>query len=259
MTVRPRHSETNQNVVSSEQAGAPLEKIAVQKLHVAIIMDGNGRWAKMRHLPRAIGHKAGVDALRKIVESVYDLDIGTLSVYAFSTENWRRPVDEIDSLFGLLRQFINADLEKLRKNGVRVRIQGRREGLSEDVLSLLDNAVEVTKENDKLTLVICLNYGGQAEIIDVTKAIAQDIKSGKIDISQIDSTLFEDYLSSKDWPMPDLIIRTAGEQRLSNFLMWQSAYSEFVFTDRLWPDFSPDDLQEALKEFAKRKRRYGGI
>lgn len=229
------------------------------KMHVAIIMDGNGRWAKARHMPRAIGHQAGVDALRKVVECAHTLNIDTLSVYAFSTENWRRPQEEIEGLFGLLRQFIKSDLRRLRLNGVRVRIQGRREGLSNDILSLLDEAVETTKDNTKLTLVICFNYGGQAEIIDAVRNIAKDVKIGKIDENQIDTQVFEKYLLSNDWPAPDLIIRTAGEKRLSNFLMWQSAYSEFVFTDTLWPDFTPQDLSHAINEYSTRKRRYGGI
>ena len=229
------------------------------KLHVAIIMDGNGRWAKNRLMPRAIGHQAGVEALRRVVECASSMDIDTLSVYAFSTENWRRPPDEIEGLFGLLRQFIKSDLKILNSNGVRIRIQGRREGLSNDILSLLDDAVETTKSNFKLNLVICFNYGGQAEIIDAVRSIVKDVKIGKIDENQIDTQVFEKYLSSNDWPAPDLIIRTAGEKRLSNFLMWQSAYSEFVFTDTLWPDFTPHDLRQAIDEYATRKRRYGGI
>lgn len=228
-------------------------------LHVAIIMDGNGRWAKKRHMPRVFGHQAGVESLRKIVEAAPNMGVGTLSVYAFSTENWRRPPEEIEGLFALLRQFIKSDLKRLQTNGVRIRIQGRREGLSSDILALLDDAVESTKSNDKLSLVICFNYGGQAEIIDAVTSIAKDVKSGKLDENQIDSAVFEKYLLSNEWPAPDLIIRTAGEKRLSNFLMWQSAYSEFVFCDILWPDFTPENLQHAIDEFTTRNRRYGGI
>ncbi len=228
-------------------------------LHVAIIMDGNGRWAKKRHMPRVFGHQAGVEALRNIVECAPSLGIGTLSVYAFSTENWRRPPDEIEGLFALLKQFIKSDLRRLQQNGVRVRIQGRREGLSNDILALIDEAVESTKHNEKLSLVICFNYGGQAEILDAVTKIAIDVKAGKLDEKQIDNQVFEKYLLSSEWPAPDLIIRTAGEKRLSNFLMWQSAYSEFVFCDILWPDFTPENLKSAIHEFSTRNRRFGGI
>lgn len=228
-------------------------------LHVAIIMDGNGRWAKARNMPRAFGHKAGVDALRKVVEAAPKLGIGTLSVYAFSTENWRRPIEEVDSLFNLLRQFVRSDLERLHKNNVKIRIQGRREGLAPDILQLIDHAEALTKDNNNLNLVICLNYGGQAEIIDVVKAIAQDVQSDKLAINQIDISKFEEYLLSSNWPNPDLIIRTAGEKRLSNFLLWQSAYSEFVFLDTLWPEFGETDLKNAIEEYMGRTRRFGGI
>jgi undecaprenyl diphosphate synthase len=228
-------------------------------LHFAIIMDGNGRWAAARKMPRAFGHKAGVDALRNIVEAAPKLGINTLSVYAFSTENWRRPMEEIDSLFNLLRQFVKSDLARLHKNNVKIRIQGQRQGLASDILKLIDDAEILTKDNNALTLVICLNYGGQNEIVEATKAIAADVQTGKLAINQIDTACFEEYLISKDWPSPDLIIRTAGEKRLSNFLLWQSAYSEFAFTEVLWPDFNADCLQEMVGEFAKRNRRFGGV
>lgn len=227
--------------------------------HIAIIMDGNGRWAKQRMMPRIFGHNAGIDALRNIVEAAINCEIATLSVYAFSTENWRRPKDEIDGLFGLLKKFIENDLEKLHKNGVRIRIQGRREGLNDEVLALLQNATLKTANNKKLTLVICFNYGGQAEIIDAINALSFDISNGKLEAGKISQEIFESYLNDADWPDPDLIIRTAGEQRLSNFLMWQSAYSEFVFSDKLWPDFAPIDFEMAINEYKKRKRRFGGI
>ncbi len=227
--------------------------------HVAIIMDGNGRWAKQRMMPRIFGHNAGIDSLRNIVEAAIDKKISTLSVYAFSTENWRRPKDEIDGLFNLLKQFIKNDLDKLHKNGVRVCIQGRREGLSEDIINLLDDAINKTQNNNKLTLVICFNYGGQTEILDAINAITISVEKGEIKAGSINQKIFEKYLNDGDWPDPDLIIRTAGEQRLSNFLMWQSAYSEFVFSDKLWPDFEPKDFAAAITEYKKRKRRFGGI
>lgn len=227
--------------------------------HVAIIMDGNGRWARARLMPRAFGHKAGVDTLRKIVRVAPDYGIETLSVYAFSTENWRRPKDEVDALLLLLKQFIKSDLKDLHKNNVCVKIQGRREGLPQDVLDLLDGVVKLTQDNTGLKLVICFNYGGQSEIVDAAIALAKDVKQGKIDVDNIDEKLFETYLYSAEWPHPDLIIRTAGEKRLSNFLAWQSAYSEFVFLEVLWPDFSEKDLALALDEFASRKRKFGGL
>lgn len=228
-------------------------------MHFAIIMDGNGRWAAARKMPRAYGHKAGVDALRNIVEAAPKLGITTLSVYAFSTENWRRPSEEVDSLFNLLRQFVKSDLARLHKNNVKIRIQGQRAGLAPDILKLIDDAEVLTENNNSLTLVICLNYGGQGEIVAAAKAIAQDVQSGKLTINQIDTACFEDYLVSKDWPSPDLIIRTAGEKRLSNFLLWQSAYSEFAFTDVLWPDFDAECLRDMVSEYAKRNRRFGGV
>lgn len=228
-------------------------------MHFAIIMDGNGRWAAARKMPRAYGHKAGVDALRNIVEAAPKLGITTLSVYAFSTENWRRPSEEVDSLFNLLRQFVKSDLARLHKNNVKIRIQGQRAGLAPDILKLIDDAEVLTENNNSLTLVICLNYGGQGEIVAAAKAIAQDVQSGKLTINQIDTACFEDYLVSKDWPNPDLIIRTAGEKRLSNFLLWQSAYSEFAFTDVLWPDFNAECLRDMVSEYAKRNRRFGGV
>lgn len=236
-----------------------MTDIADNPAHIAIIMDGNGRWAKERMMPRIFGHNAGIEALRKIVEAAINLSISTLSVYAFSTENWRRPQDEIEGLFGLLKKFIKNDLKTLNENGVRIRIQGRREGVSLDILSLLDEAENLTQNNKKLTLVICFNYGGQAEILDAVKAIAKDVENGIVKSSDIDGTLFEKYLNNADWPNPDLIIRTAGEQRLSNFLMWQSAYSEFVFSSKLWPDFNENDFEMAINEYKKRKRRFGGI
>ncbi|KAF0185426.1 MAG: undecaprenyl diphosphate synthase [Hyphomonadaceae bacterium] len=228
-------------------------------LHFAIIMDGNGRWAAARKMPRAFGHKAGVDALRGVVEAAPKMGIKTLSIYAFSTENWRRPSEEVDSLFNLLRQFVKSDLARLHKNNVKIRIQGQRQGLATDILKLIDDAEVLTKNNNALTLVICLNYGGQSEIVEATKAIAEDVQSGKLAINQIDMACFEDYLLSKDWPNPDLIIRTAGEKRLSNFLLWQSAYSEFAFTEVLWPDFDANCLQTMVSEYSKRQRRFGSV
>jgi undecaprenyl diphosphate synthase len=227
--------------------------------HVAIIMDGNGRWAQARLMPRIFGHNVGVEALRKVTQKSIDMGVKILSVYAFSTENWRRPKDEIDGLFALLKQFVKSDLKRLNKSGVRIRIQGQRDGLGKEILALIDEAEESTKHNETMTLVICFNYGGQAEILDAVKKIATLVKADSLNINEINIETFEKYLNSADWPHPDLIIRTAGEKRLSNFLMWQSAYSEFVFTDTLWPDFESKDFEMAIKEFQKRKRRFGGV
>lgn len=235
------------------------EVIATAPKHIAVIMDGNGRWAKNKFMPRAFGHKAGVDALRRLVEAVPNFGIKTLSVYAFSTENWRRPTEEVEGLFALLKQFVKSDLARLKANNVKVIIQGRREGLSDEILKLIDTVQDETSNNDKLNLVICFNYGGQAEIIDATKKIAADVKDGNLQIENINESIFQDYLFNRDIPNPDLIIRTAGEKRLSNFLLWQSAYSEFVFLDVLWPDFKENDLIIALEEYSNRKRRYGGL
>jgi undecaprenyl diphosphate synthase len=227
--------------------------------HIAIIMDGNGRWAKARGMPRTFGHKAGVDSLRKTVEAAGDLGIEVLTVYAFSTENWRRPDDEIDALFGLLRGFIRSDLDRLDKAGVRVRVLGQREGVPPDILTLFDDAEKQTADNTIMTLVIAFNYGGQVEIAHAMQAIAQKVALGAIKPADITPALISSYLSSHAWPNPDLVIRTSGEQRLSNFLIWQSAYAEFLVVDTLWPDFGRLDLEAALNQYALRQRRYGGV
>lgn len=227
--------------------------------HIAIIMDGNGRWAKARGLPRTFGHKAGVESLRKTVEAAGDLGIEVLTVYAFSTENWRRPDDEIDALFGLLRGFIRSDLERLDKAGVRIRVLGQRENVPSDILKLFDDAETRTADNTIMTLVIAFNYGGQVEIAHAVQAIALRVKAGELEPSSITPDLISSYLASYEWPNPDLVIRTSGEQRLSNFLIWQSAYAEFLVVDTLWPDFGRLDLEAALNQYALRQRRYGGL
>jgi undecaprenyl diphosphate synthase len=227
--------------------------------HIALIMDGNGRWAKARGLPRSLGHKAGVDSLRKTVEAAGDLGIEVLTVYAFSTENWRRPDDEIDALFGLLRGFIRSDLDRLDKAGVRIRILGQREGVPQDILTLMDQAESQTADNTIMTLVIAFNYGGQLEIADATRKIALKVASGEIEAGDVTPQLISAHLPTSAWPDPDLVIRTSGEQRLSNFLIWQSAYAEFLVVDTLWPDFGRLDLEAALNQYALRQRRYGGV
>ena len=227
--------------------------------HVAIIMDGNGRWAKARGLPRALGHKEGVEALRRAVRASRELGISHLSVYAFSTENWNRPQTEIDALFDLLRVFVRHDLARLHKDGVRVRIVGSRDGLSEDILGLIDEAVEKTKANTQLTLNIAFNYGGRSEIVSAVKDIARAVQDGRLQPDQIDEAMVSRMLWTSESPEPDLVIRTSGELRLSNFLLWSGAYAELMFMDLLWPDFTKESLEKAIDAFRRRDRRFGGL
>jgi undecaprenyl diphosphate synthase len=227
--------------------------------HVAIIMDGNGRWAKARGLPRALGHKAGVDALRTVVEASHDLGLSHLTVFSFSTENWNRPQTEIDALFDLLRMFVKRDLAKLHKDGVRIRIIGSRDGLSQDILTLIDNAVETTKGNTRLTLNIAFNYGGRGELVSAMRDIARLVQTGKLTIDQIDEAMISRTLWTAESPDPDLVIRTSGELRLSNFLLWSGAYAELMFMDLWWPDFTRESLEKAIDAFRRRDRRFGGL
>ena len=227
--------------------------------HVAIIMDGNGRWAKARGLPRALGHKAGVDALRDAVEAARDLGLSHLTVFSFSTENWNRPQSEIDALFDLLRMFVRRDLARLHKDGVRIRIIGSRDGLSEDLLTLIDNAVETTKDNSRLTLNIAFNYGGRGELVAAMREIAKRIEAGELKADQIDEAMISRTLWTAESPDPDLVIRTSGELRLSNFLLWSGAYAELMFMDLWWPDFTKESLEKAIDAFRRRDRRFGGL
>ena len=227
--------------------------------HVAIIMDGNGRWAKRRFLPRIAGHRKGIEAAKATVQAATELGIEVLTLYAFSTENWRRPADEVSDLMGLLRRFIQSDIKELADNGVRLRVIGDYRALKGDLADLIDDAVAQTAGNTKTTLVIALNYGSQAEITLAAQRLAARAVAGEITIDQIDVEAIGRELYTADLPDPDLVIRTSGEQRLSNFLMWQSAYSELMFVDTLWPDFGKDDLAAALAAFAERERRFGGL
>jgi undecaprenyl diphosphate synthase len=222
-------------------------------------MDGNGRWAKARGLPRAMGHREGVEALRRTVEASRDLGITHLSVYAFSTENWNRPQAEIDALFDLLRLFVKRDLARLHRDGVRIRIVGSRDGLSADILSLIDEAMELTKGNTRLNLNIAFNYGGRGEIVAAVKEIARRVAAGKLAPDQIDEALISRLMWTADSPDPDLVIRTSGELRLSNFLLWSGAYAELMFMDLWWPDFNRDSLEKAIDAFRRRDRRFGGL
>jgi undecaprenyl diphosphate synthase len=236
----------------------PLSAFATPR-HVAIIMDGNGRWASARGLPRGEGHRRGVEALRKTVRAAGEMGISFLTIFSFSAENWSRPPSEIRDLMGLLRRFIRNDLAELHQNGVKVRVIGERGDLDPDIRRLLDEAEELTKHNEGLTLVVAFNYGARQEIARAAARIAAGIKDGTIDPAAIDADLVGQNLDAPDLPDPDLIIRTSGEQRLSNFLLWQAAYSELVFVPTYWPDFDRAALESAIAEYHRRERRFGGL
>lgn len=227
--------------------------------HVAIIMDGNGRWARRRGLPRIAGHRKGVEAVREVIRAAGSLGIEVLTLYAFSSENWRRPAAEISDLMNLLRRFIRAELDTLAGEGIRLRVIGDYRAFEPDVVGLIDSAIARTAGNGPATLVIALNYGSQAEIVAAAQALAREAVSGAIAPQAIDSEAFEHRLQTEGLPPLDLLIRTSGEKRLSNFLLWQAAYAELVFTDTLWPDFGAAALEQAVTEFARRERRYGGL
>lgn len=227
-------------------------------LHVAIVMDGNGRWAKRRGLPRQVGHPKGVDAIRRVVEAAPDQGVRYLTLYAFSTENWRRPAGEVAEVMRLLKLYVNSDLDKLAREGVKVRILGRRAGLPADVAEIVERAERQTAHNDKFFLQVAFNYGGRADIIDAARALAAEAAAGAVAPEDITEDMLQSRLSTGGIPDPDLVIRTSGEQRLSNFLLWETAYSEFVFQDVLWPDYDAEHLRIAIEEFKKRERRYGG-
>ncbi len=225
--------------------------------HIAIIMDGNGRWASARSLPRAVGHQRGAEAVRRTVTACRELGISYLTLYAFSSENWKRPPSEVSDLMQLLRVYLRKELDELHRNGVRVSFIGNRDRLAKDIQALIVESETRTVNNDGLHLVIALNYGGQAEIVEACRRIAREVKAGRCEVEDIDESLFASHLDTAGIPDPDLLIRTSGEQRLSNFLLWQSAYAELVFLDALWPDFSRDTLEKAIVEFQGRERRYG--
>lgn len=228
-------------------------------VHVAIIMDGNGRWAAQRGLPRFEGHRKGIEAIRRAVRTATDLGIRYLTVYSFSAENWRRPEEEVSFLMGLLKRFVRHDLAELHTNNVQVRIIGEREGLASDIRLLLDEAEQLTHDNTGLTLAIAFNYGGRQEIASAVRALAQKVKEGTLDPSAIDMDMIGNALGTRGIPDPDLVIRTSGEQRVSNFLTWQTAYSEFVFLPVFWPDFDETAFKAAIDEYYRRDRRFGGL
>jgi undecaprenyl diphosphate synthase len=222
-------------------------------------MDGNGRWAKKRRLPRVAGHRAGVEAVRRTVRAAADLRIEALTLYAFSSENWRRPATEIADLMGLLRHYIKIELAELAREGVRIRVIGDYAKLEPDLVALLEDAMAKTADNDRLTLAIALNYGAQDELLRAARGLMREARAGEIDPDSLDDAAFEARLDTKGLPRLDLLIRTSGEQRLSNFLLWQAAYAELVFTDTLWPDFNREHLAAAIADFGRRERRYGGL
>ena len=226
--------------------------------HVAIVMDGNNRWAKKNHMPRLEGHRSGVKALSRTMDAAAELGIEYLTVYAFSVDNWNRSKEEVDGLMGLLRRFLKTKIKEIKKKGVCLIVIGRREGLPDDIIKSIDKAMEETKGNNKLKLVIALNYGGRSEIVDAVKKINADIKEEKIVVDDINEKTFGEYLYTKDIPDPDLFIRTSGEMRLSNFLLWQVSYAELWVTPVFWPDFGKEHLQHAIEDFNQRDRRYGG-
>jgi len=227
--------------------------------HIAIIMDGNGRWAKSRFLPRTVGHKAGVEVIRDVVKECSNLGVKYLTLYAFSTENWKRPKLEVDTLMGLLGKYLRNEAEELHQNNVKVTAIGFTNALPEQCRVELENIKELTANNTGVNLNIALNYGSRSDIKNAIIDIVNDSKSGKLDISDIDDNTLKNYLSTKSIPDPDLLIRTSGEQRLSNFLLWEVAYSEFYFTDIHWPDFNKFQLQKAIYVYQNRDRRFGGL
>ncbi|MDM7982842.1 MAG: isoprenyl transferase [Maricaulis sp.] len=227
--------------------------------HVAIIMDGNGRWAQQRGRPRTFGHSKGVEAVRRVVEAAGDRGVRTLTLFSFSTENWNRPADEVGALFELMKRYVAADLASLKKKGVRIRIIGRRDDLTPDLAEIVTKAETDTAENTDFNLNIAFNYGGRDELIRAAQSLAEAVRAGDLNPSDIDEGRLSAALDTAGLPDVDLMIRTSGEQRISNFLLWQAAYAEFYFTDVLWPDFDDAELGRALDSFQQRDRRYGGV
>lgn len=225
--------------------------------HVAIIMDGNGRWAKARGLPRTAGHRQGAEAVRRTITGAIELGIQYLTLFGFSAENWKRPLTEVEDLMGLLRRYLQAELAELHKQGIRLRVIGERHRLSDDIVRLIDEAERRTADHRRLDLTVAISYGGRQDIARAARELAAAARAGEIEPSAIDEAAFAGRLATVGLPDPDLVVRTSGEQRISNFLLWETAYSEFVFVDRLWPDFGKQDLIDAIREFGRRDRRYG--
>lgn len=232
---------------------------AIVPVHVGVIMDGNGRWATSRRLPRVEGHRRGVEALRRCLRAAREIGIRYLTIYSFSSENWSRPISEVSELMGLLRFFLRHDLAELHRMGVRVKVIGERTGLATDIGALFDEAEALTRDNGGLTLVVAFNYGSRQEITSAVAAIAADAAAGRIRPEDVSVEMISQRLATAGIPDPDLIVRTSGEQRLSNFLLWQAAYAEFVFLPIFWPDFDKAALLSAIDEYARRDRRFGGV
>jgi undecaprenyl diphosphate synthase len=227
--------------------------------HIAIIMDGNGRWAKARGLPRIAGHRRGAEAARRAVTAAAELGVTYLTLFGFSSENWKRPFTEIDDLMALLRHYLRAEIAELHRNGVRLKVIGDLGRLAPDITNMIEHAEAMTRDNSRITLTIALSYGGRAEIVAAVRAIAAQVADGSLAADSVDENCLARHLFTADTPDPDLLIRTSGEQRISNFLLWQCAYSELVFTQTLWPDFAKRDLEQAIDEFCGRERRYGAF
>jgi undecaprenyl diphosphate synthase len=225
--------------------------------HVAIIMDGNGRWAQARGLPRVAGHRQGAEAVRRTIRAAIELGISYLTLYGFSLENWKRPANEIVDLMGLLRLYLREEVNSLDEQGVRIRFIGERHRLAPDIIRLIGEAEEQTRRNLRLNLIVAISYGARQEIIGAVRRVAQEVAAGRLDPGKVTEEVFAGCLETAGVPDPDLLIRTSGEKRISNFLLWQSAYTELVFVDTRWPDFSEADLADAVREFGRRERRYG--
>ena len=243
---------------SKKKKEVKIEKEKLPK-HIAIIMDGNGRWAKKRGLPRSAGHKVGATTFKDITKYCSNIGIKHLTVYAFSTENWKRPIEEINYLMELFKEYLEDALTEFKDENIRVIFLGDKNAFSKELRELINETEESSKNNDGMVLNIAMNYGGRDEIVTAVKAISQKVKDGELDINEINQKLFSDNLYTKGQPDPDLIIRPSGEYRISNFLLWQSAYSEYVIMDILWPDFKTKDIDRALEEYLHRNRRFGGV
>jgi undecaprenyl diphosphate synthase len=245
-------------VKESTQTAATRETGEAPPRHIAIIMDGNGRWAAKHGLPRSVGHRKGVEAVRRTVRAAIELGIPYLTLYSFSSENWSRPAEEIDDLMGLMKRFIRRDLAELHQAGVRIVVIGERANVDPELLALIDEGCELTRDNNRLNLVIAFNYGARAEIAKAARKLAEDVAAGRLAPSGVTVEAMNSALDTAGIPDPDLLVRTSGEMRLSNFLLWQSAYTEFVFLDACWPDFGRELLEEALARYRARERRFGG-
>ncbi|SKA91754.1 undecaprenyl diphosphate synthase [Prosthecobacter debontii] len=237
----------------------PSEELKCIPRHIAIIMDGNGRWAKERGLPRTEGHRSGADTVRRVTEVCGEMGVEYLTLYAFSSENWKRPKREVDALMKLLEQFLRVKTKEMQEQNVRLQAIGRLHDLPKSCQDQLHKSIEQTSQNTGLTLILALSYGGREEIIDGVKSLLESVEKGHLDKGMIDGDVFSKHLYTRYYPDPDLLIRTSGELRISNFLLWQLSYTEFYVTQKLWPDFSKEDLKDAVREYGRRQRRFGGV